>query len=75
MKITVVAAGKIKEPHLAQGIGEFRKRLTPLARVEIIEISEERVGDGPSPAEKEQTLIRKAAASYSACPREVTSLS
>ena len=59
MKITVVAAGKIKEPYLAQGIGEFRKRLTPLARVEIIEISEERVGDGPSPAEKEQTLIRE----------------
>lgn len=59
MKITVVAAGKIKEPYLAQGIGEFRKRLTPLARVEIIEISEERVGDGPSPTEKEQTLIRE----------------
>ena len=59
MKITIVAAGKIKEPYLVQGIGEFQKRLAPLARLDIVEIPEERVGDAPSPAEKEQALTRE----------------
>ncbi|MGP1586231.1 MAG: 23S rRNA (pseudouridine(1915)-N(3))-methyltransferase RlmH [Schwartzia sp. (in: firmicutes)] len=59
MKITIVAAGKIKEPYLVQGIGEFQKRLAPLARLDIVEITEERVGDAPSPAEKEQALTRE----------------
>lgn len=59
MKITIVAAGKIKEPYLVQGIGEFQKRLAPLARLDIVEIPEERVGDEPSPAEKEQALTRE----------------
>lgn len=59
MKITIVAAGKIKEPYLVQGIGEFQKRLAPLARLDIVELPEERVGDAPSPAEKEQALTRE----------------
>lgn len=59
MKITIVAAGKIKEPYLAQGIAEFQKRLAPMARLDIVEIAEERVGDDPSPAEKAQALIRE----------------
>ena len=59
MKITIVAAGKIKEPYLAEGIGEFQKRLAPLAHLSIVEIGEERVGDDPSPAEKAQALTRE----------------
>ena len=59
MKITVVAAGKIKEPYLSQGIGEFQKRLAPFARLEIGEIGEERLGEDPSPAEKAQALRRE----------------
>lgn len=59
MKITVVAAGKIKESYLSQGIGEFQKRLAPFARLEIVEIGEERLGDDPSPAEKAQALRRE----------------
>ena len=59
MKITVVCAGKIKEKYLTAGIAEFMKRLKPFAQVEIREVHEEKMPDVPSPAEKEQVLIKE----------------
>ena len=59
MKITIVAAGKIKEKYLTSGIAEFLKRLTPFAQVEIREIHEEKMPDSPSEAEKAQVLERE----------------
>ncbi|MCI6869689.1 MAG: 23S rRNA (pseudouridine(1915)-N(3))-methyltransferase RlmH [Selenomonadales bacterium] len=56
MKINIVAAVKIIEKYLTAGINEFLKRLTPFAQVKIIEISEEKMKDNPSEAEKLQTL-------------------
>ncbi|MFA6849668.1 MAG: 23S rRNA (pseudouridine(1915)-N(3))-methyltransferase RlmH [Selenomonadaceae bacterium] len=56
MKINIVTAGKIKEKYLTMGIAEFMKRLTPFAQVNIIEISEEKMKDTPSEAEKQKTL-------------------
>ena len=56
MKITIVAAGKIKEKYLTAGINEFMKRPGPFANVKIVEIHEEKMKDNPSEAEKEQTL-------------------
>lgn len=59
MKINIVAAGKIKEKYLTQGINEFLKRLTPYASVNIMEIHEEKMKDNPSEAEKKQTLTQE----------------
>ena len=59
MKITIVTAGKIKEKYLTAGIAEFTKRLTPFAKVEILEIGEEKMPDNPSEAEREKTLIQE----------------
>ena len=56
MKITIVAAGKIKEKYLTAGINEFLKRLGTFANVKIVEINEEKMKDNPSEAEKQQTL-------------------
>ena len=56
MKITIVAAGKIKEKYLSEGIKEFMKRMGPFANVQIVEINEEKMKDNPSEAEKQQTL-------------------
>lgn len=56
MKITIVAAGKIKEKYLTLGIAEFVKRLGPFCRLEINEIAEEKMPDNPSEAEKEKIL-------------------
>ncbi len=59
MNINIVAAGKIKERYLAEGIAEFMKRLRPYAQVHILEISEEKMKENPSPAEKEKILSQE----------------
>jgi 23S rRNA (pseudouridine1915-N3)-methyltransferase len=59
MHITIVTAGKIKEKYLTAGIDEFRKRLTPYCRLEIVEIDEERMPDNPSDADKAKVLERE----------------
>ena len=59
MKITLACVGKIKEKYLTAGIEEFTKRLTPFCKLETIAISEERMPEDPSPAEKEQVLGRE----------------
>ena len=51
MRIQIVAAGKLKEKYLRQGIAEFMKRLTPFAQVNILEIHEEKMKENPSQAE------------------------
>lgn len=56
MKISIVAAGKIKEKYLRDGIAEFTKRLKPFTQLEFIEINEEKMKDNPSPAEKAAVL-------------------
>jgi len=59
MHITIVAVGKIKEKYLTAGIDEFRKRLGPYCRLEIIEIDEERMPNAPSAADKAKALERE----------------
>lgn len=59
MKITIVAAGKIKEKYLSAGIAEFTKRLTPYCRLHIVEIDEEKMPEKPSAAEKAKALARE----------------
>jgi len=49
--ITIIAVGKIKEKYLAEGIREYLKRLSAYARVEIIEVADEKTAENPSPAE------------------------
>ena len=45
MKIKIIALGKIKEKFLKDGIGEFLKRLTPYASVEIVELQPVEIKD------------------------------
>ena len=59
MKITILAVGKLKEKYLRDGVAEYLKRLSPFAKIECIEIAEEKVPENFSPAEKEKTLARE----------------
>lgn len=59
MRITIVCAGRLKEDYLAQGIKEYAKRIRPFAKLDIVEIHEEKMPENPSPAEKAQTLARE----------------
>ncbi|MBM7585111.1 23S rRNA (pseudouridine1915-N3)-methyltransferase [Bacillus pakistanensis] len=54
MNISIVTVGKLKEKYLKQGINEFLKRLGPYAKVEIIEVSDEKAPEELSSTEMEQ---------------------
>ncbi len=54
MEINIIAVGKVKENYLNEGIDEFNKRLQPYTRVNITEVSDEKIPSHPSRAEKEQ---------------------
>lgn len=58
MNVTVIAVGKLKENYLRDGCGEYIKRLGAYAKINVIEINEERASDNPSRSEI-NTIIEK----------------
>lgn len=50
----MVTVGKLKEKYLLQGIDEYMKRLAPYAKVQIIEVPDEKAPENLSKAEMEQ---------------------
>ncbi len=54
MNISIIAVGKLKEKYLKSGIDEYLKRLSSYAKVEIIEIPDEKAPEELSPSEMEQ---------------------
>lgn len=59
MKITIISAGKLKEKYLKMGIAEFVKRLGPFAKLDIIELNEEKMPAEPSEATKAKVLAQE----------------
>ncbi|MCM3762819.1 23S rRNA (pseudouridine(1915)-N(3))-methyltransferase RlmH [Alkalihalobacillus oceani] len=53
MNITILAVGKLKEKYLKQGIAEYTKRLSAYAKLDIIEIPDEKAPENLSPADSE----------------------
>ncbi|MFD1851032.1 23S rRNA (pseudouridine(1915)-N(3))-methyltransferase RlmH [Oceanobacillus bengalensis] len=51
MKISIVTVGKLKEKYLKQGIQEYLKRLSAYAKVEIVEVADEKAPENMSEAE------------------------
>ncbi|OEF99656.1 23S rRNA (pseudouridine(1915)-N(3))-methyltransferase RlmH [Vulcanibacillus modesticaldus] len=54
MRITVISVGKIKEKYIVQGIAEYKKRLSPYAKLQIIEVADEKAPENLSEAEMQQ---------------------
>ncbi|MFC4321725.1 23S rRNA (pseudouridine(1915)-N(3))-methyltransferase RlmH [Litchfieldia salsa] len=54
MNITIFSIGKLKEKYLKQGIDEYLKRLTAYAKIEIIELPDEKAPETLSDIEMEQ---------------------
>lgn len=69
MKITIIAAGRVKDKYLRDGIDDYVKRLARFAKIKIIETAEEKMSDSPSPAEKQQTLSREGKRLLASVPR------
>ena len=47
MKIKVVTVGKLKEKYLKDGIAEYSKRISRFAKLEMIELADEKHQIGP----------------------------
>ena len=54
MNISIITIGKLKEKYLKAGIDEYLKRLTSYAKIEVIEMPDEKAPEELSPAEMEQ---------------------
>lgn len=59
MKFTFLTIGKTKEKWMRQGIDEYLKRLSPIAKVEILSPDEEKMPENPSPALKEKVMEKE----------------
>ncbi|MBI0578251.1 23S rRNA (pseudouridine(1915)-N(3))-methyltransferase RlmH [Neobacillus cucumis] len=51
MNISIVTVGKLKEKYLRQGIDEYLKRLSAYAKVEVIEVADEKAPEELSESE------------------------
>lgn len=54
MNITIITVGKLKEKYLKQGIEEYLKRLSAYAKIDMIELADEKAPETLSDLEMEQ---------------------
>ena len=56
MKIKIVTVGKLKEKYLKDGIAEYTKRISRFAKLEMIELTDEKTPDKASGLENQKIL-------------------
>lgn len=56
MKIKVITVGKLKEKYLKDGIAEYSKRISRFAKLEMIELADEKTPDRASESENQKIL-------------------
>ena len=56
MKIKIVTVGKLKEKYLKDGIVEYTKRISRFAKLEMIELADEKTPDKASELENQKIL-------------------
>jgi 23S rRNA (pseudouridine1915-N3)-methyltransferase len=59
MHIQIASVGKLKERYLVDGIAEYVKRLGPYAKVQVVEVTDEKAPESMSPAEERQVKERE----------------
>lgn len=59
MKLKVITVGKLKEKYLRDGIAEYSKRMSRFAKLEMLELPDEKTPDRASQAENEQILHKE----------------
>lgn len=57
MNITIVSVGKLKEKYLKMGIEEYTKRLGAYAKIDIVEVADEKAPESLSEADME--IVKK----------------
>lgn len=59
MRIQILAVGKLKERYLRMGVEDYLNRISPYAKVEVTEISEEKAQEPLSEAEIQRVTKRE----------------
>lgn len=54
MHISIISVGRLKEKYLKMGIEEYMKRLTSYAKIQLIEVNDEKAPENLSEAEMNQ---------------------
>lgn len=67
-KVTILCVGKLKEKFYADAVAEYTKRLGRFCKLEIVELTEERLPEAPSPAQIGAALAKEADAIRSKLP-------
>ena len=69
MTVNVICVGKLKERFYLDAVEEYSKRLSRSCKLNLIELSEERLPDNPSQAQIDAALMKEAAAIRAKLPR------
>ena len=69
MTVTVITVGTLKESYLKEAVSEYKKRLSQYARVEDIELREERITNEDDKSEIERALDAEATKISAAIPQ------
>ena len=67
--ITIITVGTLKETYLKDAVGEYKKRLSQYARVDEINIKEEKIQNEDDPSEVKRALESEANKIISAIPK------
>ena len=72
--ITVITVGTLKEGYLCEAVAEYKKRLSLYARVDEVNIKEERIRDEDDQSEISRSLDTEAEKILSAIPKGAASI-
>ena len=56
VNVTIICVGKLKEKYLRDACDEYKKRFSTLCKLNIIELTPEKLSDNPNPKEIENAL-------------------
>ena len=68
MTVTIITVGSLKEGYLREAVAEYKKRLSQYAKIEEIELKEERIKDEDNPREVAEALECEAEKILAAIP-------
>ena len=60
LNVSVISVGRMRESHYIAAFSEYKKRLTPYCKFELIELAEARLPQEPSQAEIDAGLLKEA---------------
>ena len=73
-QITVISVGTLKEKYLTEAVSEYKKRLSQYARVDEVNLKEERIRDEDDESEIARALNAEADRIIDALPKDATKI-